>query len=70
MATTTATINVSSDILSYPITISKTMTMSKSANPSIGLEETTGLRTKKFTATTAFTWLIMLAQQQQLQLKL
>ena len=53
MATTTATINVSSDILSYPITISKTMTMSKSANPSVGLDETTGLRTKKFTATTA-----------------
>ena len=53
MATTTATINVSSDILSYPITINKTMTMSKSANPSIGLDETTGLRTKKFTATTA-----------------
>ena len=53
MATTTATINVSSDILSYPITISKTMTMKKDANRSIGLDETTGLRTKKFTATTA-----------------
>jgi len=53
MATTQATINVSSDILSYPISISKTMTMSKAANPSIGLDETTGLRTKKFTSTTA-----------------
>ena len=53
MATITATINVTSDILSYPITINKEMTMSKSANPSVGLEETTGLRTKKFTATTA-----------------
>jgi len=53
MATTTATINISSDILDNPITISKTMTMSKSANTSIGLDETTGLRTKKFTATTA-----------------
>ena len=53
MATITATININSDILSYPINISKTMTMSKSANPSIGLEETTGLRTKKFTDTTA-----------------
>ena len=29
LATTTATINVSSDILSYPVNISKTMTMSK-----------------------------------------
>jgi hypothetical protein len=53
MATTTASINISSDILNNPITISKTMTMSKSANTSIGLDETTGLRTKKFTATTA-----------------
>ena len=53
MATTTATITVSSDILSYPTNISKTMTMSKGANPSVGLDETTGLRTKKFTATTA-----------------
>ena len=52
MAIITATINVSSDILNYPITISKTMTMSKSANPSVGLDETTGLRTKKFTDTT------------------
>ena len=53
MATTTAIINITSDILNYPITISKTMTMSKSANPSVGLDETTGLRTKKFTDATA-----------------
>tara|TARA_A100000172_G_scaffold56721_1_gene36567 strand:+ start:151 stop:591 length:441 start_codon:yes stop_codon:yes gene_type:complete len=53
MATTTATINITSDILSYPITINKEMTMSKEANRAIGLDETTGLRTKKFTATTA-----------------
>jgi|TARA_R110000824_G_scaffold101574_1_gene241248 hypothetical protein len=53
MATTTATINITSDILSYPITINKQMTMSKEANRAIGLDETTGLRTKKFTATTA-----------------
>ena len=52
MATTTATINIGSDILSNPIAISKTMTISKSANPSVGLDETTGLRTKKFTTTT------------------
>ena len=53
MATTTAIININSDILSNPITISKTMTMKKDANRTIGIEETTGLRTKKFTATTA-----------------
>ena len=52
MATTTATINIGSDILNNPTTISNTMTMSKSANPSVGLDETTGLRTKKFTDTT------------------
>ena len=53
MATTTATISISSDISSsYHINISKTMTMSK-AGVSTGLDETTGLRTKKFTATTA-----------------
>ena len=53
MATTTATISINSDILSYPISISKEMTMRKDANRTIGLEETTGLRTKKFTTTTA-----------------
>ena len=53
MATTNATISISSDILSNPTTISSTMTMSKDANRTIGLDETTGLRTKKFTATTA-----------------
>ena len=53
MATINASVSIGSDISSYPITISKTMTMTKSANPSVGLEETTGLRTKKFTATTA-----------------
>ena len=52
MATTTATINIGSDILSNSTTISNTMTISKSANPSVGLDETTGLRTKKFTTTT------------------
>ena len=52
MATTTATLSISSDILANPTAISKTMTMSKSANPSVGLDETTGLRTKKFTSTT------------------
>jgi len=53
MATINARITINSDIMSYPVNISKTMTMSKSANPSVGSDETTGLRTKKFTATTA-----------------
>ena len=52
MATTTASISVSSDILSYPIRINKTMTMKK-LQSCTGLDETTGLRTKKFTSTTA-----------------
>ena len=53
MATINASVTISSDISSYPMSISKTMTMTKSANPSVGLDETTGLRTKKFTTTTA-----------------
>jgi len=53
MATTTANINITSDVLSYPINISKSMTMTKDANRTIGLDETTGLRTKKFTTATA-----------------
>ena len=53
MATINANTTISSDIASYPVTISGEMTMTKSANPSVGLEETTGLRTKKFTTTTA-----------------
>jgi hypothetical protein len=53
MATINASVTISSDISSSPVSINKVMTMSKSANPSVGLEETTGLRTKKFTTTTA-----------------
>ena len=52
MATTNATININSDILSYPININKTMTMKKLGS-STGLEETSGLRFRKFAATTA-----------------
>ena len=53
MATTTATINITSDIPTTPIIISNTMTMKKDQSTT-GLEETTGLRTKKFgTVTTA-----------------
>ena len=53
MATIDATATITSEIASYPITIIGEMTMTKSANPSVGLEETTGLRTKKFTTETA-----------------
>ena len=53
MATINASVTINSDIASYPVTISSEMTMTKSAIPSVGLEETTGLRTKKFTSTTA-----------------
>ena len=52
MATINATISISSDIMSYPISINKTMTMKK-LQSCTGLDETTGLRTKKFTSTTA-----------------
>ena len=52
MATINATISVYSDIMSYPVSISKSMTMTKDQS-SNGLEETTGMRTKKFTSTTA-----------------
>ena len=51
MATTTATINSTSDI-SQGATNSKNMTMHKLGS-SDGLEETGGLRAKKFTATSA-----------------
>ena len=51
MATTTATINITSDI-GPGISISKTMEMHK-LQSAVGLEETSGLRAKKFTATTA-----------------
>ena len=53
MATIDATATITSEIASYPITIIGEMEMTKSANPSVGLEETTGLRTKKFTTKTA-----------------
>ena len=45
MATTTATINITSDI-GPGISISKTMEMHKLQSP-VGLEETSGLRAKK-----------------------
>ena len=53
MATTTATINVSSDIMSYPVSINKTMTMTKAGSCN-GLENTSGLNSKKVQSETAF----------------
>ena len=53
MATINASISISSDIMSYPTRINKTMTMKKLGSCH-GLEETTGMRNKKFgTVTTA-----------------
>ena len=53
MATTNANITITSDIIDgMPISITKSMTMKKLGSP-VGLKETSGLRTKKFTATTA-----------------
>ena len=51
MATINATVSISSDISSYPVRINSSMTMKK-AGSCHGLDETTGLRTKKFTSTT------------------
>jgi len=51
MATINATVSISSDISSYPVRINNSMTMKK-AGSCHGLDETTGLRTKKFTSTT------------------
>ena len=50
MATINATINITSDISSYPTRISKTMTMKKAGSCN-GLDETLGLKTKKFNST-------------------
>jgi hypothetical protein len=51
MATINATVSITSDIASYPTSINNSMTMTK-AGSCHGLDETTGLRTKKFTSTT------------------
>ena len=52
MATTSATITINSDITSSPLRISKTMLLKKFTSTD-GIEETTGLRSKKFNATSA-----------------
>ena len=50
MATINASVSISSNIMSYPISINKTMTMKKQQSCN-GLDETSGLRTKKFVNT-------------------
>jgi hypothetical protein len=52
MATTTAILSINSNVMSYPTVINKTMNMMKFQSCH-GLEETSGLRTKKFIATAA-----------------
>ena len=52
MATTTATINIASDITDSGFALSKTMTMTK-AGVTTGIENTNGLGLKKVSATTA-----------------
>ena len=51
MATINATVSIGSDIMSYPTSISKTMTMKK-AGTTTGLNLTTGLSSKRYTAVT------------------
>ena len=51
MATINATVSIGSDIMSYATNISKTMTMKK-AGTTTGLNLTTGLSSKRYTATT------------------
>ena len=51
MATINATVSISSDIMSYGANINKTMTMTK-ASTCTGLNQTTGLSSKRYTAVT------------------
>ena len=51
MATINASVNISSDIMSYATSINKTMTMKK-AGTCNGLEQSNGLSSKKFSGNT------------------
>ena len=53
MATINASISISSDIMNYPVSINKTMTMTKAGSCN-GLENTSGLNSKKVQSTTRF----------------
>jgi len=52
MATINASISINSDIMSYPARINKSMVMKKLQSCN-NIEETSGLRVRKFTTTTA-----------------
>ena len=53
MATINATVSISSDIMNYGTSINKTMMMTKAGSCN-GLENTSGLNSKKLQSTTAF----------------
>ena len=53
MATINASVSINSNIMSYPVTINKSMTMTKAGSCN-GLEETSGLNSKKVQSVTAF----------------
>ena len=53
MATINASISISSNIMNYPVSINKTMTMTKAGSCN-GLENTSGLNSKKVQSTTRF----------------
>ena len=53
MATINASVSINSDIMSYPVRINKSMTMTKAGSCN-GLEETSGLNSKKVQSVTAF----------------
>ena len=53
MATINATVSISSNIMSYPTSINKSMTMTKAGSCN-GLENTSGLNSKKVQSTTRF----------------
>ena len=62
MATTKATKTISSDIMSYAVNISKSMSMKK-AGTSTGLEETTGLATRTYAGNTTQVDLVTVANE-------
>ena len=53
MATINASVSINSDIMSYPVRINKSMTMTKAGSCN-GLENTSGLNSKKVQTTTRF----------------
>ena len=62
MATINASISISSNIMSYPVSINKTMTMKK-AGTCTGLSESTGLATRSYSGTNNQVDLITVANE-------